>query len=207
MQSESTVFGLSTDKTRFLVVFLIISLVGVSLGLNYTMLLNSDLESRMYSASNKVTSSIFISSLSSLSNSYLYIIQEKTITLKDIRTIMRQADDIETQASILTMLDPAPEGLWDQFALLSYDVYNFMYRIDQEVYSVGVVPKESMTLTSEQIAVFLELRTIIDSITVNSLSLRTHGRGFNNTAISEISVLVSEFHELTEESYNLFNLS
>ena len=207
MQSEATLFGLSPSKTRYLVVLLIASLGIVSIGLGRTMLLNSDLESRLRSASNKVTSSILISSLSSLSNSYLYIIQEEAITLRDIRTIMRQADDIEAQASILTILDPAPEGLWNQLALLSYDVNNFMYRIDQEVYSVGVVPKDSMTLTSEQVTVFLELRTNINAITSYSFSLRAHGGGFNNTAISEISELVSEFHELTEESYNVFNLS
>ena len=120
---------------------------------------------------------------------------------------MDQANDIEAQTSILTMLDTAPEGLWSHFALLSYDVYNFMYRIDQEVYSIGIVPKESMTLTREQIAVFTEMRTTINAITSHSLSLRTRGRGFNNTAISEISELVSEFHEFTEESYNVFTLN
>lgn len=207
MQSDTNVFGLSTGKTKLLVGFLLVSLVAVSLGLGRTMLLNSDLESRLRSASNKVTSSILISSLSSFSNSYLYIIQEEAITLRDLRTIMRQADDIEAQASIMTMLEPAPEELWNQLALLSYDVNNFMYRIDQEVYSVGVVPKDSMTLTSEQVTVFVEMRTNIDAILLHSFSLRAHGGGFNNTAISEISELVSEFHELTEESYNVFNLS
>ena len=207
MPSNTTVFGLSTSQTRYLVVLLIASLGIVSIGLGRTMLLNSDLESRVRSASNKVTSSILISSLSSLSNSYLYIIQEEAVTLRDIRTIMRQADDIEDQASILTMLEPEQEILWNQFALFSYNVYNFMYRIDQEVYSVGVVPKDSMALTSEQIAVFTEMRTTIDAFMVHSIDLRALGGRYNETAISETSVLLSEFRDLLDEGYSVFNLS
>ena len=52
------------------------------------------------------------------------------ITHRDINTIMRQADLIEAQAVILSMLEPELDELWDSFALFSWDVYSLMYRID-----------------------------------------------------------------------------
>jgi len=206
MSNECSVYGLSAKQARLLVGVLVLLLGLASMSLGYTLYLNSEQKSTIRSASNKVTSSTLINSLGSLSNSYLYLAGDMVITHRDINTIMRQADLIEAQAVILSMLEPEQDELWDSFALFSWDVYSLMYRIDQEVYSVGVVPKDSMSLTGEQVELFSEMKEITSDITLSITSLRVTGGGYNETAVSELSKLLSDYHELAEEGYQAFGL-
>jgi len=207
MQTDTSVFGLSPSKTRVLVWGLLVSLVSVSLGLGYTMMEKTDLENSIHSASNKVTSSIRVSSLSSLSNSYLYITQNEAITHRDINTIMRQASDIEDHARILNILEPEHAELWDQYALFSYYPYVFMHDIDQQVYSLGVVPKDSLPLTEDQLAVFTEMKVTVDALLIQSIVLRTASGGINETAAQETRVLVTDFRRLVDEGYSAFDIA
>ncbi|MCW4012906.1 MAG: hypothetical protein NWF07_07930 [Candidatus Bathyarchaeota archaeon] len=207
MQTDTSVFGLSPSKNRLLVWILLVSLVSVSLGLGYTMMENADLENSIQSASNKVSSSILVSSLSSLSNSYLYITQNEAITRRDISTIMLQASDIEDHARILNILEPEHAELWDQYALFSYYEYVFMYDIDQQVYSLGVVPKDSLPLTEDQLAVFIDMKTTVDALIAQSIVLRTPDGGINETAAQETCVLITDFRRLVDEGYSAFDIA
>lgn len=143
--------------------------------------MNSEPKSTIRSASNKISTSTLVNSLDSLGNSYLYITSDEAITHRDINVIIPQVDLIEALAAIFSMLEPEQDELWDSLALLSWGVHNLMYRIDQEVYSVGVVQEDSMPLTSEQILVFMNMKETTSNITVNLISLRVPGGGYNDT--------------------------
>ena len=51
-----------------------------------------------------------------------------------------------------------------------------------------------MSLTGEQVEFFSEMKEITSDITLSITSLRVMGGGYNETAVSELSKLLSDYH-------------
>lgn len=194
------------QKTLFIVlaVLLCVSLIG----LFSIIRLNNGLEKTISSSSWRVLGQID-ASFSSLSNSLLDVIIEEKLTRRDLQRIREEALEIERLSRLLGILDPENQDYWHKYEALGNRVYSFILYIETEVYDLGVVPKDSLVLTTNQLNLFNDFRNLCyDVNTVTWTSTNREGDfKLNATEMTRSLEAVHDFRELLRYGKTIFEVN